>query len=1000
MTTQIKPCRASFPRLLATGLLSTIILSFAPPPPLWAAEGEAIEEVVVVGSQIKGAKISDALAVSVFDAEDIGLLGVDSGEDLLQLIPENGQNFLSEAENISGGVNSARGDVGAFNLRNLGTGNTLVLLNGRRLVNAASFQTELVGGSFVPVNSVNSNTIPVYGTERVEVLRDGASAIYGADAVAGVVNTVLKSDFEGFKARIKWTEYEHLPRDDQSFAMEWGQAFNEERTNLGIFFDYYQRDRVNSQDDSRWADADFRRLIPEDSRWSGNTRFRNTSAHDIYGQFDIADSVPPSLVAMNRVDTSGEFEIFPAGDARCGVDSYDTGYDTCANEDGAGLERYNLNENRDLASELDRYNMFVYLNHDLGEGWESFTEFSVYKIDSNLIRHPSATLSSTRLRVGAENYYNPLGPCGSPNRLPDEIIGADVPCEGLELLIDNYRFTEVPRLVVNDGTTYRLLQGLRGILGEWDWETAVTWSRATHKDVTHQRVSNTLMDQALRDPTAAAYNPFSGGMNSNIERTLVSVFRKSEANLFTYDFKISRPDLWSLPAGPVGFLAGFEYRRESFEDDRDPRLDGTIQFTTATGATFPYISDVANSSPTADNKGDRNVTSFFSELQLPLLNNLDVQLALRYENFSDVGNTTVGKVAFGWRPVESFLLRGSWSEAFRAPNLITVNEEIVARTNNRTDYVCQFAKDNGGDAADDLDCDYGIQRTAQGSKDLQPEESDNYSLGLVFEPIDDLTLTLDYWQIEKTATIGLFGENNHSLQDLVLRLEAGPANCATASFNPAVVRVDPDPDEAVFYTDAGICPAGNTTRVDDQYANLDDRTLAGYDIGIYYQRDTRVGLFSIRYNGSFLDTYDQEAGGAVAGLLSAQSDGILPASYPVSGFADLIGQDGNQDEKHSLMLAWRHAGFGAAVTGYRLGSFYQSSLTLSDGTRYVIPSFTTYDASFDYRTTLAAADVRFRLGVKNLTDERAPLADRFFGFFADAHQDYGRHFYLEVRAGL
>ena len=103
---------------------------------------------------------------------------------------------------ISGGVNSARGDIGAYNLRNLGTGNTLVLLNGRRLVNAASYQTEEVGGSFIPVNTVNSQSLPVSGLERVEVLRDGASAIYGADAVAGVVNYVMKSDFDSGRVRV------------------------------------------------------------------------------------------------------------------------------------------------------------------------------------------------------------------------------------------------------------------------------------------------------------------------------------------------------------------------------------------------------------------------------------------------------------------------------------------------------------------------------------------------------------------------------------------------------------------------------------------------------------------------------------------------------------------------------------------------------------------------------------------------------------------------------
>ena len=126
------------------------------------------------------------------------------------MIPENGQNFFSEAENISGGVNSARGDVGAYNLRNLGTGNTLILLNGRRMVNSATYQTEEVGGSFVPVNSANVNMIPIFALDQVQVLRDGASAIYGADAVAGVVNHVVKNYFVGFNVSARYSDFENF----------------------------------------------------------------------------------------------------------------------------------------------------------------------------------------------------------------------------------------------------------------------------------------------------------------------------------------------------------------------------------------------------------------------------------------------------------------------------------------------------------------------------------------------------------------------------------------------------------------------------------------------------------------------------------------------------------------------------------------------------------------------------------------------------------------------
>ncbi|MDF2177952.1 TonB-dependent receptor [Aliiglaciecola sp. CAU 1673] len=964
-----------------------------------SAEPE-VEKIAIVGSQIKGAEISEALAMSLLDGEEIESMGIDSGDELLQLIPENGQNFFNEAGNISGGVNSARGDIGAFNLRNLGTGNTLVLLNGRRLVNAAAYQTEEVGGSFVPVNTVNSQIIPVYGIKRVEVLRDGASAIYGADAVAGVVNTVTPDDFEGFNVHLKWTEFEHLPRDDQTLSMQWGKNFNEGRTNVGLMFNYYQRDRVNSQDDPRWSNSDLTDRVATDSPWYGHPEFDGSSANSLFGQFDIVDRVTSgnSLRQNGLVDGSGEFETYPVGDPRC---VYEIGNGLCAAPDGQGTYRFNLNENRDLTSELQRMNLFMNINHTFDNGWEAFTEILAYRSDTSLIRHPTSSFSTSKLIVAADNYYNPLGPCGSPNRLPDSLIGDDVPCSGLALEIDNYRFAELPRIVDNDGQTWRVLQGLRGQSGDWDWETAVSWSKDKKDDITRNRVSNILMQEALNDTTSAAYNPFSGGVNSNIERALIDVSRLSESELKTFDIKASTPYLFELPAGWIGFVTGFEYREESFLDDRDPRLDGTIQFVDQDGDTYPFVSDVVNSSPTPDNSGERDVSSLFAELQVPVLENLDVQLALRYEDFSDVGDTTVGKVAFGWRPLESLLVRGSWSEAFRAPNLVTINEEIVARQGTNTDYVCLYAAQNGGDPEQNsLDCRDSIQRIAQGSEYLQPEESDNTSIGFVWEPLDGLAITVDFWSIKKKNTIGLLGEENHTLLDLVARLEQGLNNCASTNFNPAISREAVAADDAVFYENAGICPAGNIRFVDDRYANLDKRTVQGHDIAVYYDVDTDVGRFKLDYNVSFLDKFEQEAGGDAALLVKAQQDAVLPESFPVAGFADLVGRDGNQEEKHSLRVSWRHGDFGASLSGYRIGEFYQSALTLDDGSRYVIPAMTTVDATFDYHTQIADADTRLRLGIKNLTDERAPLAASSFGYFEDAHQDYGRYFYLDVKASF
>lgn len=191
-------------------------------------------------------------------------------------------------------------------------------------------------------------------------------------------------------------------------------------------------------------------------------------------------------------------------------------------------------------------------------------------------------------------------------------------------------------------------------------------STAKHRDLTKNRISNNLLKEALRDSSPNAYNPFSAGVDTNIERALVDVYRKNESSLDMFDFKMSNNSFMALPAGDVGILIGFEYREEEIIDDRDPRLDGTITYTDYEGDTYPLVSDVLNSSPTPDVAGSRDVTSLFSELQIPVAENINAQLAVRYEDFSDFGDTTVGKFAVGWDVTEWLKLRTSVSTAFRA----------------------------------------------------------------------------------------------------------------------------------------------------------------------------------------------------------------------------------------------------------------------------------------------------------------------------------------------
>jgi outer membrane receptor protein involved in Fe transport len=959
-------------------------------------DDEQIEEIITVGSQIKGANIRDALAVSVVTSQDIEELGVDSGDELLEFMAEQGQNFLNEAENISGGVNSARGDMGAYNLRNLGTGNTLVLLNGRRMVNSAVYQTELSGGSFVPVNTVNSQVLPVMGLDRVEVLRDGASAIYGADAVAGVVNYVLKDNFDGFSLRARYGGWEGLPREDYKISMEWGTFFNGGATNLSVFASYYDRQPINSQDDKFWSVSDHRYRIPENSPFAGSTRFRRDSANSEFGQWDATGTA-------DITDSRGDFNTYPLDSEYC--EFFDPQYpNVCFAVDGNPVNRHNLNQDRDLLSDLQRTNVFASLTHEFGNGLESFTEVTAYLSDTYTQRHRSTRLSAVaKFTIAPDAYWNPLGAVGTTARLPDSIIGPNVPVEGLELEVDNYGWVESPRRVFNEGETYRFLTGLRGQMGEWDWESAVLWSRAEKEDITKDRLSNTLMQEALNDTTPAGYNMFSGGIDTNVERAQIDVYRKNETELTLVDFKMSNAELFDTWAGPVGFLAGIEYREESFVDDRDPRLDGTIQFVDNAGNGFPIVSDVMNSSPTLDSEGERDVFSAFTEFQVPLHETLDLQLALRYEDFSDVGDTTVGKVAVGWRPVEPLLIRGSWSEAYRVPNLVTINESGVARSNTVDDRVCQYVEQF--DTNDILTCSYGVQRAAGGSKLLVPEESENTSVGIVWDVTDNLAITIDWWAIEKEKTIGLFGEENHTALELVNLLEAGTANCPTTGGpsigNPAVIRDDPwDPlsEEAALYALAGICNTGEAARVNDLYANLDTRKVKGHDIGVYYTKDTGIGTFDFRYLGSRLDEYEQVASGPAEVLIQAEEDGILPAGTAI-GFANLVKQDGNQRWKHTARLSWRNDAWGAAVTGTKLTDAIDTRPGVaSDGSQWKIDSMSTYNVSADYRfDTFGDTAARIRVGVNNFTDARAPFTSGRFGYSSDMHRDWGRAWYMDLR---
>ena len=947
---------------------------------------EEVEEVVVTGSQIKGAKITGVLPVTILSSDDIDAIGPEDGTELMENIAEQGLNYFTEAESDSGGVNSARGDVGAYNLRNMGVGNTLVLLNGRRLVNNAGYQTELLGGDFVPTMSVNSNLIPSNALDRVELLKDGASAIYGADAVAGVVNNVLDTDYTGFEVSFRGNGYDHFDANDERVQIKYGADLNEGRTNISVMFDFYDRDSIAASEDPRWGDSDHRKWIPSDSLWANDGSFNNRYSGK-WAQLDLRGRTDYS-------DSAGEIQIMPSTDPRCSrSDSIDTGYGTCLGVDTTSLangEYYiNPGQFRDYRGELERDNTFIFINHELQNGNEFFAELGQYNSDYRRLKEPAGDFSTALLNIGPDYYYtNLLG------------INSDNSSSNKNIRIDNWRPDIGPRIINVEKETSRFLVGLRGTTDSgWDWETALLSSKAESEDFTQNRLSNSLLEAGLVDSTSNAINIFSSDVKTALAPAIIDVYRNDTSELNSFDFKASNPEIFNMPAGPVAMLVGYEYRKEEYSDDRDPRLDGTIRFTsTVTGLTFPFIGDVLGSSPTADTTGERETNSIFAEFIIPITENVESQIALRHEDPDDTDSSTVGKLALGWNVSENVSLRGSFSTSFRVPNLIQKNQLYVTRYGNVDDAVGEYI---GGSNSFALDDRYQLQSFRIGNPDLKPEESDNYSLGIVWTPeiVDGLMLTYDSWEIEKENTIVLLGRSNQVVNDLINLINYGPNNC-DAYNNPNVTRDNTfsyDAAELAAFANAGICPVGEALIVRDPYANAATRTISGEDIGLYYDLDTDLGSFKLSINYSETDEFTQEPTAEYAKLVAAQQSGQIPFNITLSGFGDLAGLDGNYVKKTSMKLNYRYGDWGAQISSLKKGDFYQNSETRSDGTKFVIPSMRTVNASVYYNFDIGDNEARIKLAVKNIDDERAPLADRFYGFFADAHQDYGRNYYLDFR---
>jgi outer membrane receptor protein involved in Fe transport len=1015
--------------MLATTAFSAVMIAL--PAVAQTAAGEtAVDEIVVVGSQIQGTKVTAALPVTVVNAEQIAATAAGSGDELFRTIPQAG-NVTFNSSFLPGSSNSARGDVNSVSLRNLGAGNTLVLINGRRTVYHPTTQAE----SLVPTFTYNTNAIPVAGLRSIEVLRDGAAAIYGTDAVAGVINTVLRDDIDGGQVEFQYGTATGTNLREGRLTGLFGDNFQDGRGNFTIFGSMEKRSALLASDQDYTASSDKRPLF-------AGTEFENTvsldgrSATTGFGAFQAAGVT--SAIRQGATAITGSTGIFHYSPQVAGV--------SCTIVVAPGLcivpGAFNTTTDRafrvdTLASskstvipQADRYNVFLTGHYDLTEGLTAFGEAGYYRARTEGLTAGSQSIgTSPAISIGPNAYYNPFGaatlPNGqpNPNRLPN-LVG--VPASGLRLTFNTVGLLDAatsPVVVTNE--QYRFLGGLKGEKFGFRWESAALYSWATVNDES-LAVNGTAFSAAVNRSTPDAYNPFNGIGTTNlvtggdqtpsnadtINSFIIPITRANKTTLALWDFKVSRPDLYSIWAGDIGLAAGVEVRRETYRDNRDENVDGTIAFVDA--VTGPIVggavalSNIPGTSVSPDVKGHRTVKSAYAELAIPLVspemnipmfNRVEVQLAGRAEDYSDVGSVAKPKVAAAWDLIPGFRLRGSWSKGFKAPNLEQINVTQVSRTNGRQDYYFCEADLRAGRITNFSQC--AQSRTTRavraGNPDLKPETSTNLSYGIVFEPefippeFGRLTVTADVWKIKQKGIVGLFGEGNAVILDYLMRLQG--------SSNPAVHRLPPTPDNIAVFQGTGLPAVGFVEYADDKYVNQLPQVAQGVDVGVMYRLNTdRFGDFNFDVNVARLDKLYQSPTEGLAMLLEARAAGKINPGTIITGGQDIVGQNGTPEWRGTGSASWRYNNITANWFTTYTGEFYSTALRYASGDFYHVPDTFVHNVSLAYTFedgNRYLTGTRVLVGARNVFDKDPPLvAD---GYPATTYNPYGRYLYFNIR---
>jgi iron complex outermembrane recepter protein len=781
-----------------------------------------LDRVEITGSNIKRIDAESASPIQIISREEIRRTGASSVRELINALPASTPTALSDIS----GSNSFASGASSASLRNLGKQSTLILLNFRRVSPYA----------LADYNEVftNLDALPLEAIERVEILRSGASAIYGSDAVAGVINIITRKDYRGLQIGGSHEQSLTSPgKFKQSTASITGGFgdLSADRFNVLANVEFFKRDNVMWRDVLDKMNPTTKAKIPQTLVAQYSTF---SYPGNLVGVGPIAGCPPELLIGgLCRYDRYSRFEAMPAA---------------------------------------ERVTALVSGRFAVNATTEAFAE---------------ALWSNTKTTYLSP--FQPYGPAVGPTTWGDPATGsartftpfglpAGHPLNPTGAYVNDfrYRFVDGPAEASADSDNYRLLFGVRGVMmGKWDWETAVAFLGAKTVDRQRGNFSDSGFKEVIGDysqPTLPAdfFNKPGGyriGEQNSAEvinKLFPSFGTDAKTSQTAIDGKISG-EIAQWAAGPVTMATGFDLRREKF---------------TITPTSHLLTGDIVGFG-NAQTNAARTFGAVFAEVNLPITKTLEAQVAARLDKFPGFDAQLSPKVALRYQPVPALLFRGGIESGFRAPNLTeSAQSTKFAFSNGVVDPKrCSQAQAYAGDLltqanalpandpnrtileahadiVEQNECSAGVANIAANNPNLKPEVSRSLSLGMVFEPVKGFNFSIDYWNIKRKDEIGI-----KTTQELLAAEDALPPGSRIerdTSFVNDSTFTDPFGviSPAALRSQYGVT-VGPLQSITNVFENVSKTKTSGFDLALNTVTDVPVGKLDLSAQATYVSTYYQ-----------------------------------------------------------------------------------------------------------------------------------------------